>query len=188
MRAVKGGADDAKRVRGRLLTTNASATVSTTTTSTPVRVLRHLALVHLPRHAAFVDAVSCHWPTRRVCYAERCRGCRPRRGRGTAGPRCARRWPGRGRGRRASGWTGTAPPASSAGSPAAPESPSRSVRTPCGTRSSPPPPTPGSRSATCRKPPPTPTRAPPHALRPGAHQPRPPRHLMGTTYIAGAAR
>ena len=36
------------------------------------------------------------------------------------------------------GWTGTAPPGSSAGSPAAPGSPSTSVRTRCGTRSSPP--------------------------------------------------
>ena len=63
----------------------------------------------------------------------------------------------------AGGWTGTAPPGSSAGSPAAPGSPSRSARTRCGTRSSPPPSTPGSRCGTCRKPPRTPTRAPPCA-------------------------
>ena len=43
------------------------------------------------------------------------------------------------------GWTGTAPRGSSAGSPAALGSPSRSGRTRCGTRSSPPPSTPGSR-------------------------------------------
>jgi integrase/recombinase XerD len=57
----------------------------------------------------------------------------------------------------------TAPGGSSAGSPAAPESPSLSGRTPCGTPSSPPPWTPACRCATCRKPPPTPTRAPPCA-------------------------
>ena len=58
-----------------------------------------------------------------------------------------------------SGWTGTAPPASSAGSPSAPGSPNRSGRTRCGMRSSPPPWMPGSRSATSRKPPRMPTRA-----------------------------
>ena len=63
----------------------------------------------------------------------------------------------------ASGWTGTAPPGSSAGSPAAPGSPSKSARTLCGTRSSPPLSTRGCRCATCRGPPPTPTRARPCA-------------------------
>jgi integrase len=43
---------------------------------------------------------------------------------------------------------------------AAPGSPSRSARTCCGTRSSPPPSTPGCRSAMCRKPHPTPIPAP----------------------------
>jgi hypothetical protein len=61
----------------------------------------------------------------------------------------------------AAGWTGTAPGGSSAGWPAAPGSPNRSVRTRCGTRSSPPRWTPGSRCATCRKPPRTPIPAPP---------------------------
>jgi integrase/recombinase XerD len=60
---------------------------------------------------------------------------------------------------RGSGWTGTAPPGSSAGSPSAPGSPNRSGRTRCGMRSSPPPWMPGSRSATSRKPPRMPTRA-----------------------------
>jgi len=50
------------------------------------------------------------------------------------------------------GWTGTAPPGSSAASPAAQGSPSTSARTRCGTRSSPPPSTPGYRYATCRRP------------------------------------
>ena len=58
------------------------------------------------------------------------------------------------------GWTGTVPAGSSAGSPAAPGSPSRSPRTRCGTRSSPPRWMPGSRCATCRKPPPMRTRGP----------------------------
>jgi hypothetical protein len=53
----------------------------------------------------------------------------------------------------AGGWTGTAPGGSSAGSPAVPGSLSRSGRTRCGTRSSPPRWTLGSRCATCRKPP-----------------------------------
>ena len=44
---------------------------------------------------------------------------------------------------------------------AVPGSPSRSGRTRCGTRSSPPPSTPGSRSGTCRKPPRTPIPGPP---------------------------
>jgi hypothetical protein len=57
-------------------------------------------------------------------------------------------------------WTGTAPPGSSAGSPAAPRSPSTSARTRCGTRSSPPVSTPGFPCGTCRRPPRTPTRAP----------------------------
>jgi integrase len=57
----------------------------------------------------------------------------------------------------------TAPPGSFAGSPAAPRSASRSARTRSDTRSSPPPSTPRSRSATCRRPPPTPTRGPPCA-------------------------
>ena len=48
-------------------------------------------------------------------------------------------------------------------SPAAPGSASRSARTRCGTRSSPPPSTRESRCATCRRPPRTPTRAPPCA-------------------------
>jgi len=47
--------------------------------------------------------------------------------------------------RTAVGWTGTAPPGSSAGSPAAPESQSTSARRRSGTRSSPPPSTPGYR-------------------------------------------
>jgi integrase/recombinase XerD len=51
------------------------------------------------------------------------------------------------------GWTGTAPGGSSAGSPAAPGSPSQSGRTPCGMRSSPLRWTLGSRCGTCRKPP-----------------------------------
>jgi integrase/recombinase XerD len=53
------------------------------------------------------------------------------------------------------GWTGTAPGGWSAGSPAAPGSPSRSGRTRCGTRSSPPRWMPGCRCGTCRKPLPT---------------------------------
>ena len=57
-------------------------------------------------------------------------------------------------------WTGTAPPGSSAESRSAPGSPSRSDRTPCGTRSSPPPWTPGVRFGTCRKRPRMPIRAP----------------------------
>jgi integrase len=55
----------------------------------------------------------------------------------------------------------TAPGGLSAGSPAVPGSPSRSGRTRCGTRSSPPPWTLGSRCGTCRKPPRTPIPAPP---------------------------
>src|SRR6185312_7833360 len=55
----------------------------------------------------------------------------------------------------ADGWTGTALGGSSAGSPAAPGSPSRLGRTPCGTRSSPPRCTLGSRYEMCRKLPPT---------------------------------
>jgi integrase/recombinase XerD len=51
------------------------------------------------------------------------------------------------------GWTGTAPGGSSAGSPAAPGSPSQSGRTPCGMRSSPLRWTLGCRCGTCRKPP-----------------------------------
>ena len=65
--------------------------------------------------------------------------------------------------RTAAGWTGTAPGGSSAGSPAGPGSPRTSGRTPCATRSSPPPWTPACRCGTCRKPPPTPTRGPPCA-------------------------
>jgi hypothetical protein len=60
-----------------------------------------------------------------------------------------------------SGWTGTAPPGSSAGPRAAPGSPSRPARTHSGTRSSPPPSTPGFRSVTSRKPPRTPIPEPP---------------------------
>ena len=63
--------------------------------------------------------------------------------------------------RMAVGWTGTALGGSSAGWPAAPVSPSRSVRTRCGTRSSPRRWTPGSGCATCRKPPRTPIPEPP---------------------------
>ena len=59
-----------------------------------------------------------------------------------------------------SDWTGTAPPGSSAESRSAPGSPNRSDRTPCGTRSSPPPWTPGFRFGTCRKRPRMPIRAP----------------------------
>jgi len=47
----------------------------------------------------------------------------------------------------------------------------------CGTRSSPPPSTPGCRCETCRKPPRMPTRAPPHALQPGPHKPGQARDL-----------
>jgi hypothetical protein len=51
-----------------------------------------------------------------------------------------------------SGWTGMAPDASCTVSHAAPDWPtSESPRTPCGTRSSPPPWTPASRCATCKK-------------------------------------
>ena len=58
------------------------------------------------------------------------------------------------------GWTGTAPGGSSARSRAAPGSPSPSDRTRSDTRSSPPPWTPACRCATCKRPPPTRTRAP----------------------------
>ncbi len=58
------------------------------------------------------------------------------------------------------GWTGTVPPALSAGSRAAPASASTSARTPCGTRSSPPRSTPGPASRRARGPPLMPTRAP----------------------------
>jgi integrase len=61
----------------------------------------------------------------------------------------------------AGGWTGTAPGGLSAGLPAVPGSPSPSGRTPCGTRSSPPRWTRGSRCVTSRKPPPTLIREPP---------------------------
>ena len=60
--------------------------------------------------------------------------------------------------------TGTARPASCAGSPTGPGSPKRSARTRCGTRLSPPHLTPESRCETCRKPHRTPTRAPPCAM------------------------
>ena len=53
--------------------------------------------------------------------------------------------------RTGSGWTGTAPPGSSAEWPAGAGSPSWSGRTLCGTRSSPPPSTPGFRCAMSRK-------------------------------------
>ena len=49
------------------------------------------------------------------------------------------------------GWTGTAPPGSSAGSPAGRGSPGTPARTRCGTRSSPPRSTRASRSATFRR-------------------------------------
>ncbi len=58
------------------------------------------------------------------------------------------------------GWTGTAPGGSSARSPAAPGSPRPSRPTRSGTRSSPPRWTTGSRCATSKKPPRTPTLAP----------------------------
>ena len=58
------------------------------------------------------------------------------------------------------GWTGTAPPGSSAGSPAGRGSPGTPARTRCGTRSSPPRSTRASRSATFRRPHRTQTRAP----------------------------
>jgi len=58
------------------------------------------------------------------------------------------------------GWTGTAPPGLSAGSPDALGSVSTSARTRCGTRSSPPPLTPGCRCAMCRRPHRTLIRAP----------------------------
>jgi hypothetical protein len=54
------------------------------------------------------------------------------------------------------GWTGTAPPASSPGSPAAPGSASMSALTRCGTRSSPLHLTPEYRCGMCRRPPRTP--------------------------------
>ena len=57
--------------------------------------------------------------------------------------------------------TATPPDGSCAAWPAAPVSPSASAPTHCGTRSSPPRSTPVSRCATCKKPPATPTRAPP---------------------------
>jgi hypothetical protein len=57
----------------------------------------------------------------------------------------------------------TVPPGSSAGSPAARGSSSRSARTRCGMRSSPPHSTPACRCATCRKLLRTPTRVPPCA-------------------------
>jgi integrase len=60
----------------------------------------------------------------------------------------------------AADWTATAPGGSSAGSPAGPGSPSPSDRTPCATRSSPPPSTPGCRCATSKRPPHTRTRGP----------------------------
>jgi integrase len=56
---------------------------------------------------------------------------------------------------------GTAPPGSSAELPAVRASPRRSGRTRCGTHSSLPPSTPGSRCAMCRKPPRTPIPGPP---------------------------
>ncbi len=58
------------------------------------------------------------------------------------------------------GWTGTARAGSSAGSPAAPGLARRSGRIRCGTRLSPRRSMPGCRCVMCRKPPPTPTRAP----------------------------
>jgi integrase len=74
------------------------------------------------------------------------------------------------------GWTGTVPPASSAGSPAAPGSSRTSARTPCATRSSPQF---RRRGATAGRPGGCLPRRPPnhHALRPGTHQPGPARHL-----------
>jgi integrase/recombinase XerD len=60
-------------------------------------------------------------------------------------------------------WTGTAPRGSSAELPAPPGSPSRSARTRCGTHLSPLRWTRGFRCGTSRKPPRTPTRAPPCA-------------------------
>ena len=78
--------------------------------------------------------------------------------------------------RTACGWTGTAPRGSSAGPPTAPGSPSPSGRTRCGTRSSPPPSTPACRSATCRKPPPTPIPHH-HQVRPRSWQSGPACHL-----------
>ena len=59
------------------------------------------------------------------------------------------------------GWTATAPAGSCAAPPAAPGSPSPPGRTPCGTPLLPQHLTPAFRSAMCKKPPPTPTRAPP---------------------------
>ena len=57
--------------------------------------------------------------------------------------------------------TVTARPGSCAASPVGPGWPNRSVRTPCATRSSPPPSTPECRCATSKRPPPTPIHAPP---------------------------
>ena len=59
--------------------------------------------------------------------------------------------------------TVTGPAGSSGVSPAGPGSPRRSARTPCATHSSPRPSTPGSRCATCKRPPRTPTPARPCA-------------------------
>ena len=78
--------------------------------------------------------------------------------------------------RTAGAWTGTAPPGSSAEWPAGAGSPSWSGRTLCGTRSSPPPSTPGFRCAMSKK---RLACRPAHndALRPGPRLSRPPRHL-----------
>jgi hypothetical protein len=76
----------------------------------------------------------------------------------------------------AGGSIATRPDGSCAASPAGRGSPSAWGPTPCATRSSPRRSTPGSRSATCKKPPATPTPHH-HALRPGTSITRPARHL-----------
>ena len=88
----------------------------------------------------------------------------------------------------AAGWTGTAPPGSSAGPPAAPGSPNRSGRIRCATRSSPRRLMPGFRCGTCKKPPLMPTRGP----RSATTVPRGSLHRHATyivaAFVAGAAR
>jgi len=85
----------------------------------------------------------------------------------------------------AGGWTGTVQRGSSAGPPTVLGSPSQWGRTLCGTRSSPPRWTPGSRCGMCRKPPRTPIPAPPGRARGSLD-----RHAtyIAAAYVAGAAR
>jgi hypothetical protein len=136
-------------------------------------------------------------PARGLSASNRSRACRcpvGQRGR-RAGPRGRSTWPSASAptGRSSSpptggGWTGTAPPASPAARPAARESARTSARTPCGTRSSPPRSMPGSRCATCRRRPPTPTRGPPRGTTaPGTSLDRHATYIIAA-FIAGAAR